>query len=111
MKKIKRFKKIVISVSAILAGGTVLDNGCFNTLASINVCGTLLTPNVCSPVDQLNLLMPFLEVPDFRADPSCTIPLGCDGPFGDDLNLGGSAPEDPQDDTGGGGVGGGGAGG
>jgi hypothetical protein len=48
-----------------------------NTVASLPLCGTLLT--WCTPMDQLNLFYPLLQTPDFQTDPSCTIPLGCHG--------------------------------
>lgn len=113
MRNHKRIKRITMTISAVLAGGAVFDNGCFNTLASINVCGTLLT--FCTPADQINLLFPYLTLPDFSADPSCTIPLGCgEGDVFTDIPdgfPGGQAPEQPQDDQGGGLGGGGGGGG
>jgi hypothetical protein len=77
MRRHKLWKKALLSVSVMLGGGTVMADGCLNTLASINLCGTVFT--FCTPADQLNLFFPYLEVPDYRADPSCTIPLGCDG--------------------------------
>ena len=52
-----------------------MADGCINTLASINLCGTVLT--FCTPADQLNLFFPYLSIPDYKSDPSCTIPLGC----------------------------------
>ncbi|OWY72613.1 hypothetical protein B7486_06755 [cyanobacterium TDX16] len=112
MKNHKRIKKIGMTISAVLAGGAVFDNGCFNTLASINVCGTLLT--FCTPADQINALFPYLTIPDFGTDPSCTVPFGCGtGDIYTDIPVGfpgGGAPDQPQDDQGGG-LGGGGGGG
>lgn len=70
-----RIKKTLLTMTVMLGGGTVMADGCINTLASINLCGTVLT--FCTPADQLNLFLPYLELPDFNADPSCTIPLGC----------------------------------
>ncbi len=67
--------KVLLGASLLCAGGTVLSNGCINTLASVNLCGTVFP--WCTPADQLNLLFPMLETPDFASDPSCTIPLGC----------------------------------
>lgn len=115
MKRSRKVKKVMIALSTLLAGGTVLDNGCINTIASIPFCGALLT--FCTPADQLNLFLPSLQVPDYDTDPSCTIPLGCGG---GDLytNIppgfpGGSAPVPPVNNQGGGtgGTGGGGGGG
>ncbi|HKQ48276.1 MAG TPA: hypothetical protein VJZ71_09435 [Phycisphaerae bacterium] len=111
MKNYKSIRKITLGLTVLLSGSTVFDNGCFNTIASINVCGTILT--FCTPGDQLNLLFPYLEVPDYAADPSCTIPLGCgDGDlFPDEFTPpnfpGGDAPDQPTDDSGGAGGGGG----
>lgn len=110
MRNTKRIHRIVLTVSSILAGGTVLDNGCFNTLASINVCGTLLT--FCTPSDQINALYPYLTVPDYSIDQSCTLPMGC-GAGDMYTNIppgipGGDAPEEPSDNQGGGTGGGGG---
>jgi hypothetical protein len=68
---------VALSLSIILAGGTVLGDGCINTLASIPVCGTVLT--FCTPRDQLNLMYPMLDLPNFNWDPSCTVPMGCAG--------------------------------
>lgn len=109
MRRHTILKKALLGASVLLAGGTVLSNGCMNTLASINVCGTVFT--FCTPGDQLSLLWPYLEIPDYQTDPSCTIPMGCDG---SDLfpsipgAPGGGASEQP---SGGGGTGGGGTGG
>lgn len=113
MRKHKRIKRIGMTISAMLAGGAVFDNGCFNTLASINVCGTVLT--FCTPADQINLLFPYLTIPDYSTDPSCTIPFGCgEGDIYTDIPPGlpgGDAPDQPQNDQGGGLGGGGGGGG
>ncbi|QDV92187.1 hypothetical protein RAS2_33010 [Phycisphaerae bacterium RAS2] len=112
----RKLRKLMLGATAILAGGTVLNNGCINTLASVPICGTVLT--FCTPTDQLNLMFPLLETPDFNADPSCTIPLGCspeglyqDTPPGFPGNNGGGIT-DPENAQGGGlGQGGGGGGG
>ncbi len=114
MTHARKLRKLMLGATAILAGGTVLNNGCINTLASIPVCGTVLT--FCTPADQLNLMFPLLETPDFNADPSCTIPLGC-GPSDIYQNIpdgfpGGEGSVEPQNAQGGGlGQGGGGGGG
>ena len=113
MRKYKSVRKIALGLTVLLSGGTVLGNGCFNTVASIPVCGTILT--FCTPADQLNMLFPYLQVPDFQTDPSCTIPLGCG--TGDVYgNIppgfpGGGAPTPPSNGQGGGAGGGGGGGG
>ncbi|MEK6642691.1 MAG: hypothetical protein AABZ08_02190 [Planctomycetota bacterium] len=112
MRNHKRLKKAMLSLTVILGGSTVMADGCINTLASINICGTVLT--FCTPADQLNLLFPYLETPDFETDPSCTIPLGC-GASDVYQNIpagfpGGSAVNQPSlgsTGTGGGGAGGG----
>ena len=116
MRRHKFLTKTLLSVSVLLAGGTVLSNGCINTLASLPICGGILT--FCTPGDQLTLLYPMLEIPDFNADPSCTIPLGCGGqaPSGTDLfgpvpGAPGGGPSEPPSDSTGGGLGGGGGGG
>ncbi len=113
MKPHRKLRKVLIGVSTVLAGGTLLANGCMNTLASLNLCGTVLT--FCTPADQLNLFFPMLEVPDFATDPSCTIPLGCgDGDLFGNIPPGfpgGDEPDQPSDDQGGGAGGGGGGGG
>ena len=110
MKNYKSVRKITLGLTVLLCGGTVFASGCFNALASTSVCGTILT--FCTPVDQINLLFPYLEIPDYRADPSCTIPLGC-GEGDVFTNIppglpGGDAPDQPSDDSGGGAGGGGG---
>ena len=64
-----------MALSIALAGGTVLGNGCINWMASVPVCGTVLT--FCTPQDQLNLMYPMLDLPNFNWDPSCTFPMGC----------------------------------
>ncbi len=113
MRNHKRLKKAMLSLTVLLGGSTVMADGCINTLASINICGTVLT--FCTPADQLNLLFPYLETPDFETDPSCTIPLGCAGsdiyqnipagfPGGSDINQ----PTLGSTGTGGGGGAGGG---
>ena len=110
MRKQKLLTKVMVSAGLLFAGGTVLSSGCMNTLASVNLCGTVFP--WCEPVDQLNLMFPYLDVPDFGSDPSCTIPLGC-GEGGVlpplDGGPGGDAPDQPSDDQGGG-LGGGGGG-
>lgn len=75
MRKHKRLKKAMLGITVMLGGSTVMADGCINTLASVNLCGTVLT--FCTPADQLNLFFPYLQVPDYETDPSCTIPLGC----------------------------------
>ena len=75
MRRTLKIKKTLLTIAVMLGGGTVMADGCLNTLASVNVCGTVLT--FCTPADQLNLFLPYLKLPDFKTDPSCTIPLGC----------------------------------
>lgn len=77
MRRHKKLQRVILGLSIALAGGTVLDNGCINWMASVPVCGTVLT--FCTPQDQLNLMYPMLETPNFNWDPSCTIPMGCTG--------------------------------
>jgi len=115
MPHARKLRKLMLGATAVLAGGTVLNNGCINTLASVPICGTVLT--FCTPVDQLNLMFPLLETPDFNADPSCTIPLGCAGsdiytniPAGFPGGDGTLPPEDESQGLGGAGGGGGGGG-
>ena len=63
-------------VAATIVGGTAFANGgCMNTLLGITPCGTVLAG--CTAADWANLIYPYLELPDFRADPACTIPSGC----------------------------------
>jgi hypothetical protein len=81
MLKNKTLKRMLLGASILLAGGTVLSNGCMNTLVSIPVCGAILT--FCTPGDQLTMFWPYLEVPDYTTDPSCSIPYGCGGQAGD----------------------------
>jgi hypothetical protein len=111
MPRILKLKKSMLVLTTALAGGTMFSDGCINLAASLPVCGTVLT--FCTPVDQVNLLFPLLETPDFNADASCTIPLGCGGsdiyqnipaglPGGDQTE----APSDEQTGTGAGGGGG-----
>ena len=114
MRRIKLMKRTLLSTVAILAGGTVLSNGCMNAVASLPICGGILT--YCTPADQLALFYPVLEIPDYQADPSCTIPLSCGGSdlftgTGFVSPFGGSESEEPEDDQGGGLGTGGGAGG
>jgi len=83
---------------------------CITLSAGCNLCGTVFT--FCTPTDQLNLMFPILEYPDYYTDPSCTIPLGCSN--GDlfpplEEGPGGNAPDQPSDGQGGG-LGGGGGG-
>jgi hypothetical protein len=95
MRRQKIAKRVVLGLSIALAGGTLLDNGCINTLASIPVCGTVLA--FCTPQDQLNLMYGMLEVPNYDWDPSCTVPYGCgDGDLFVDGVPGGSAPAQPS---------------
>lgn len=112
MRKYRLLTKTMLGASLLLAGGTVLGNGCINTVASLPICGAVLT--FCTPADQLNLLWPMLTTPDFAADPSCTIPGGCGTQGASDLmpptgGPGGTGTPSPSD-TSGGGVGGGGGG-
>jgi hypothetical protein len=75
MRRTLKLRKALFTAAVILGGGTVMDTSCINALASVNVCGTVLT--FCTPADQLNLFFPYLTIPDYSTDPSCTIPLGC----------------------------------
>jgi hypothetical protein len=117
MRKYKLLTKAMLGASLLLAGGTVLGNGCANTIASLPICGSILT--FCTPGDQINFLWPWLETPDFSVDPSCTIPYDCGGaaPTGSDLfpsipgGPGGGSTPAPSDTQGGGATGGGGGGG
>ncbi len=115
MRNYKRIRKSMAGLTVMLAGGTLFADGCLNTVASLPICGGLLT--FCTPTDQLLLFFPVLEVPDFEADPGCTIPGVC-GDAGSfeapgDFFPGGEPPEEPEDegDGQGGGFGGGGGGG
>ncbi|MEE8170731.1 MAG: hypothetical protein V3T70_09300, partial [Phycisphaerae bacterium] len=74
MKRIARFYRKSLLL-AVFGGGVMYATGCTNFLFSINVCGTVLLN--CTPEDQLLLVFPFLDVPDFDIDPTCTIPTGC----------------------------------
>lgn len=107
MKRARLIRRMTLVATIALAGGTAFGNGCINTFASVPWCGGLLT--WCTPDDQLNLLYPLLETPDFTTDPSCTIPFGCgDGDLFAGPTPGGDAPDQPSDDQGGGASGGGG---
>ena len=75
MRWTKKKNRLALAATAFLAGGTVLQSNCANALYSLPICGTVLT--FCTPSDQLNILFPLLETPDFSTDPTCTIPLGC----------------------------------
>ncbi len=115
MRWTKKRNRLAMAVAAFLAGGTVLQSNCANVIYSLPICGAVLT--FCTPTDQLNILFPLLETPDFNADPTCTIPLGCGGDggfftFPDGFDPpGGGAPEQPTDGDQGGAGGGGGGGG
>jgi len=118
-KNPRKMKRLATMASLCVAGGTLMQGNCFNALASLPICGGILT--FCTPNDQLNVLFPLLTTPDFSADPTCTIPLGCQG--GNNNNggqffdpegtrpPGGTQPEEPQDESDGLGGGGGGGGG
>ncbi|MCG8409541.1 MAG: hypothetical protein MI923_30415 [Phycisphaerales bacterium] len=118
MRKYKLVRKTLVGMSMLLAGGTVLANGCINTVASLPICGGVV--QFCTPDDQLLLFLPVLEFPDFNVDPACTIPGACGDAGSFDNGPGGifpgggdpDPPDDPEDPfTGGGGGGGGGVGG
>ncbi|MFO0974543.1 MAG: hypothetical protein U1A27_14055 [Phycisphaerae bacterium] len=112
MHRIVRRRKMALLTATVLSGGTLLANGCLNLALSITPCGTVVPTTICTPVDQINLLFQYFQIPDFRADPSCTIPRGCgDGDVLPPLvgGPGGDAPDEPR--SGGGGTGGGGGGG
>jgi hypothetical protein len=110
MRKPRFWKKILLSVGVAFGGGTAAAGGCWDTIASVNVCGTVLT--FCTPADQLNVFFPFLTTPDYFTDPSCTIPLGCGtGDLYQNIPAGfpgGSAPQQPTNSQTGTGAGGGG---
>ena len=119
-KNPRKMKRLATMASLCVAGGTLMQGNCFNAVASLPICGGILT--FCTPNDQLNVLFPLLTTPDFDADPTCTIPLGCGGmntgggQFFDPEGTrppGGQQPEEPQDESHGivGGAGGGGGGG
>lgn len=112
MRRHKMLRKTLLGLSVVLAGGALLGNGCINTLASLPICGGVLT--FCTPTDQLNLFYPMLDLPNYNWDPSCTVPMGCAGSdLYDPLNNvppgspGGTGSDQPSD-TQGGGTGGGG---
>lgn len=116
MRKHKSIRRKLVGLGLLAAGSSLFANNCINFAASLPICGGVLT--FCSPADQINLLWPLLQTPDFNADPSCTIPLGCGD--GDLFDVppgfpGGDAPAQPSDGQGGigggGGAGGGGGGG
>ena len=117
MRNFKFLRRKLLGLTVLAAGGSMFANNCINTVASLPICGAVLT--FCTPNDQIRVLYPLLETPDFSSDPSCTIPLGCgegdDNFFGGGGigGVGGDAPDEPADDQGGGlgGGGGGGAGG
>ncbi|MCK6457914.1 MAG: hypothetical protein L6Q92_15470 [Phycisphaerae bacterium] len=104
----RMYRKVALLAAAVSVG-SMFNGNCMNLALSITPCGTIFPLTVCTPVDQVNLLFPLLEIPDFRTDPSCTIPLGCDtsdvlpplvgGP-------GGGPSDPPTGGTGGGGGGG-----
>ncbi len=78
MKTLRRMMKVrkMALVAATVVGGTAFANGgCLNTLLSITPCGTVLSS--CTAGDWANLIFPYLDLPDFRADPACTVPGGC----------------------------------
>jgi len=83
----RRFNKWQITIRILLAVsflGTTFGVGCLGTMVkSINPCGTIID---CDPLE-FDLL--FMDIPNFEADPSCTIPGYCDGPvpFPTDVNL------------------------
>jgi len=115
-KNPRKMKRLATMASLCVAGGTLLQGNCFNAVASLPICGGILT--FCTPNDQLNVLFPLLTTPDFNADPTCTIPLGCSGggqgdsffdPAGE-RPPGGGQPMEPMDESEGigGGAGGGG---
>lgn len=104
MRRHKKLQKVLFGLSLVLGGGTMLDNGCINTVASLPICGTVLT--FCTPTDQLNLFFPMLDLPNYDWDPSCTIPMGCNGsdlydPLTEDPpgTPGGSGSEAPTDES------------
>ena len=42
MKRYRLLRKIMVSASLLMAGGTVMGNGCVNTLASLPICGPFI---------------------------------------------------------------------
>ncbi|MCZ6682604.1 MAG: hypothetical protein O7B26_05415 [Planctomycetota bacterium] len=112
MRRQRLLRKAMLGVVSVCAGGFVFQSGCTNLILGVTPCGTVFT--FCSPADIANLIFPLLELPDFDADPSCTIPLGCgDGGVLPPLDggPGGGDPDSPTGSGGGGLGGGGGAGG
>ncbi len=67
-----RTARILSLVAVVAAGGiaTAILPSCETTLTTLNPCGSIFA--FCEPweVDQL-----FASVPDYSADPSCTIPF------------------------------------
>jgi len=85
----------------LTVGGILLGSTCINTIASLPLCGEILT--FCEPVDQIELLFPYFETPDYSADPSCTIPGACgDSDLFEIDGFGGNASAPPSDNNGGG---------
>ena len=63
-------------LGAVVTGGTVYANsGCTNTILSLTPCGTIIAG--CTAGDWANLIYPYLDLPDYQADQSCTIPGAC----------------------------------
>lgn len=118
MRNFKSIRRKLVGFSILAAGGSLFANNCINSVASLPICGAVLT--FCTPQDQLRLLYPYLETPDFSADPTCTIPLSCGGgqsttgsffDAGTVSGIGGGSPVQPTDNQGNTGGAGGGAGG
>ena len=108
-------RRMVLAAATVAGGGVVLNNGCANFAYSITPCGTVVPTTICTPTDQANLLFPYLEIPDYSSDPSCSIPRGCAGndvlpplPGGPGGNSTGTVQPTTGDSSGGGGGGGGG---
>lgn len=111
-----RMRRMVLVAATVVGGTAFANSGCMNTLLSVTPCGTVLAG--CTAGDWMNLIYPYLDLPDYRADQSCTIPGAC-GPDSAiplvpgwfDNSEGAVQPQPSQSQGAGGALGGGGGGG
>ena len=70
-----RMRRVALVAATVVGGTAFANSGCTNTLLSLTPCGTIVAG--CTAGDWANLIYPYLDLPDFDADPACTIPGAC----------------------------------
>jgi len=70
-----RFAALIMLAGLMLGSGVLPVGGCIGeNLWRFNPCGTILSPNICTPDQWYQLIF---DKPDWDIDPACPIPFQC----------------------------------